>query len=70
MLIAHHKHFSSDISAIECHGDIFAFIILEQEVPPNNRIMKCNGSTANIYVGSAFNKLLFKFTTNESCGWC
>lgn len=31
MLIAHHRHFSGDISAIECHGDIFPFIIPEQE---------------------------------------
>lgn len=31
MLIAHHRHFSNDIFAIECHGDIFPFIILEQE---------------------------------------
>lgn len=31
MLIAHHRHFSNDISAIECHEDIFPFIILEQE---------------------------------------
>lgn len=31
MLIAHHRQFSNDISATECHGDIFPFIILEQE---------------------------------------